>query len=313
MVLTTPGYAGSGPSHLNAPFLTREVADLHFEQGRVPIIVSPEAIAFGDDSGLRVLYALNYPGFAGGARAVPASADVVVAYAANIAKALERCDGVLFLPVSEPDYWTPAPVEAPRNGDCAYLGKRLSLHKTGLPDGLEVERVITRETARPEVLRILRVSRVLHVFENTALAAEALLCGCPVACHFNETFPNLIAEQELGLDGVVLDPTDLNSVTQAEATVGRFRARYLSSIATVPDQVRNFIAMTQGAVPRYKPSAPFKVPELPGEAAINRWSQWILKLNAGWHEQGPAQMMTLALRRRLRRGVSTDKDRGRHG
>ena len=238
-------------------YLTPSLAQRHYKLRRTPVCVFPEALGAVTTTGIHVMYVLNLPGLLGQTPPL-AKADFVFAYSGDLASRLERCDGLLFLPVSDADYWTPDPA-TPRVVPCVYEGKFVAQHMQAIPERLrEYPRIGRWSPPRDEVRRILRSSTCCYVFENTALATEAALCGCPVVYQTNAFFHGLLASQELGLNGFTEDDTPASLAAAARA-VPEFRRRYVSAAAAVPSAVESFVAQTWPRAAAMAPDRPFEL------------------------------------------------------
>jgi len=248
MAYIVPMHAADGQESGPERILTAKTARQHAAQGLTPIVVYPETVDGAPlGGGLAVRYALNFPGHLGGASTL-AEDEIILAYSQDIAAKLERSDGVLFMPVSDPDYFTP-PQTPQRSGACAYLGKIVDVHgmEPDLPAGVTV---ITRDAVdspnRAQIREILRTHTHLYVYENTALATEALLCGCAVVCVPNPYFTDMIARTELGDNGFAFSE-DAAEIARAVATADRFRAAYDEVLGRVGDSLAAFVQLTQAA------------------------------------------------------------------
>ena len=232
---------------LATPVLDKATQAAWQRQGRKPIVILPESFDDPPDPGaVNVRYALNYLGVMGTAK-LP-QCDMTVAYAENILRATPGCDDVLFIPGSDPRWWTPSPIRPQRRGALVYAGKYVDHHRQRLPLHLRDATMIPRhgpEAPTTEALReMLRGAKRLYVFENTAVAAEAVLCGCPVIACRNWFFRELIAEHELGLDGFAFDDSP-TALAEAVAGVAAFRVRYARTMQTTSVGLRRFVDATQ--------------------------------------------------------------------
>lgn len=148
---------------------------------------------------------------------------------------------VLFLPTCDLNYWVPDDT-ATRSGTCYYAGKLRHIHG-GAPEGLPYEcREIKRasEMSKAEVRRIFQQSTAFYCYEDTALAIEAILCGCPTVFVPNRYFDGKpLAAEELGNAGWCI-ATDTDGLDQATKSVGQFRARVATSIAAAPQAISAF-------------------------------------------------------------------------
>ena len=66
----------------------------------------------------------------------------------------------------------------------------------------EITRFSANSSSREETLSLIKNAEALHAFENTTVITEAQILGTPVFCHKNFGFEFLIAENELGSEGV---------------------------------------------------------------------------------------------------------------
>lgn len=216
-----------------------------------PIIVHPEVFDDISPGPLNVRYALNYLGMMGGARE-PTPCDLTVAYSEAIRRRTPGCEDVLFIPGSDPRWWTPEQAKARRPSKrlrpLIYAGKYIEHHRQTFPLHLRDCIPVGRhgpDAPAPDALRdMLRSGARLYVFENTALAAEAALCGCPVVAWRNWFFPELIAEHELGLNGFSFDDEPA-SLAAAEASLPDFRVRYELVLGQVEAALLRFTEKTQ--------------------------------------------------------------------
>jgi hypothetical protein len=301
LFVTTPGAPGEGPpSHLFCPVLTQALADRHFAEARTPIFVRPEAIAYAPPGGVWADFILNYLGVLGDSRTIAPETDIVFAFSRRIAASLPTPAHVLFLPVIDLDYWSPPEPVAPRRGICAYLGKRRDAYGLGLAEGDHADVILTRESPREALREAFRTSEMLLIYENSTLIGEALLCGCPVVCGFNDKFPDLLGEEEFGSDGVIVAPASPEAITRAAGETWKFRARVEAAEARAIEQLRQFIAVTQAAPLRRPLSAPIEVPDL----ALARWIERLSARSAGIvasvAENGVAGTLSRAFRSRMK-------------
>ena len=173
--------------------------------------------------------------------------DLTVAYSENIRRTIPGCKDVMFIPGSDPFWWTPK--DGPRrHNPLLYAGKYVDYHHQTPPlhldDLIRIDRHHADAPSTEALRELLRAGARLYIFENTAVAAEAALCGCPVVVCRNWFFPELIAEHELGLDGFTFDDTP-TGWAQARTTLPNFRARYEAALAAAPAAVLSFAERTQ--------------------------------------------------------------------
>lgn len=241
-----PGYSINGS--LITPLLTSETAQKHHSEGNTPIVIYPDATKGRPlKHGLAAIYMLNYLGLLGGEEKYADDA-FYFSYSKKIALTTPEPGRVLFVPASDPEFWTPPERPVGRKGIVYYASKYKHFH--GMSVGSEVDGAveITRDhylaQTKLEIRELFRTCEYFYCYENSALAIEAALCGCPVVFIPNKFLSEAIAEYELGNDGFSwsLHP---DSVARAKATVHLFRDRYLATIRNVEPQLKQFIDESQ--------------------------------------------------------------------
>ena len=228
-----------------APLLTRREAERHQAEGDRPIVVYSETVD-GDPlkASAIVRYVMNTPGLLGGPSAF-AAREFVYGFSRRLADDLGVPDRALFIPVVDPEGFQPGSGE--RHGIYVYAAKYRAVHDGrlfGMPDGaIELTRDLTH-SPDPDALReILKRAERLYLFENSAIAIEAVLCGCPVVMMPNPYLRYSIGEWDHGHAGIAWGAGE---IAQAEATVGAARAGYEAAIARLPGDLDRFIYATQG-------------------------------------------------------------------
>jgi hypothetical protein len=233
-----------------APFLNRKIVDYHFENGLTPIVVYPETVRVSKFSPpVRVRYLLNYDDLLFHNEPLDAD-DYLLTYSEAIADkvCIDKPRRTIFLPVSDPVYFCPPKELVVRSGGAFYAGK-FKYHFGGksfpITDGM-VE--ITRDrpdSQTPEQIRSL-FQRVefFYCYEDSALALEAILCGCPTVFLPNEHFVRPLGGKELRGLGYAWDASP-EQMRHARDTVVAARAEYLRRLDEIEDQVKAFITDTQ--------------------------------------------------------------------
>jgi hypothetical protein len=202
------------PENLNTPLLTSDIVRKHRRARQAPIAVYPEVV-LGNPlrSSAVVRYVMNEPGLLGGPTEFPG--ELVFAYGAMLAKALGVTENVLFLPaVTLADFSTPPPGE-PRNLVLFYASKFKAVHGKepfNLPDGaLEITRDNEAEPDHATLVKLLRAADRLYLYENSALAIEAPLCGCVTIMMPNPHLGYPIGADDHGMGGIAWgdDPVEI--------------------------------------------------------------------------------------------------------
>jgi hypothetical protein len=235
------------PSHLDAPVLTWAEAQAHRREGLKPIVVYPEVV---DGNPLRsqavVRWVLNLPGLLGGP-SIYEDSEFVYGYGKRLAQEIGHPERALFLPAIDLDDWPPQH-DQERTEICFYASKYRAVHGGevfGVPEGaIEITRSLSDSIDREDLKALLGRSKRLYVFENTALAIEAPLCGCPVVMMPNPHLGYPIGDLDHGMAGIAWgdDPAE---ISRAETTVDQMRAGYQATIDRFPHDLLDFIARTQ--------------------------------------------------------------------
>lgn len=197
------------PAGMLAPSLTQDVLDFYHEQRLHPIVIYPEVFDNPLQSKFFGRYILNYPGRLNKAYTEPENFSV--AYTRELAVHCtanyphhQPVTDVLFMPTVDLSYWNTSGITEQRDGICFYAGKLKDIHyetPQNVPDGA-VEILRSQQMNRDEVRRIFWQSRHFLCYEDTALALEAQLCGCPTIFVPNKHFSGIpLAHHEMGEDG----------------------------------------------------------------------------------------------------------------
>jgi hypothetical protein len=176
--------------------------------------VYPESVAQNPlVTSVTVRWILNIPGLLGGSTTY--GDDFKVAYSKYIGDEYEKHSGevipVLFLPVLDTDELTQTKEEKASKTDkysLLYYQKFRALGgvpRNHGPNVIEIARFGKNAQTRSETLKLLANAEELIVYENSTIISEAQFLDVPVRCISNEWFSALIAEAELGSDGVMWD------------------------------------------------------------------------------------------------------------
>ncbi len=258
----TPAKLATNPE-LNTPLLTKSVFDYDFEQGLTPIVIYPEIVAGNPlNASVVVRYVMNVPGLLGGETTYEES-EYCIAYSAELARQVKNCRMSLFFPASDPRIYYPDP-GIKRSGGCFYAAKYRKFHGGKLfpiTDGcIEITRDEANSQTAEQIADIFRRSEVFYAYENTALAIEAVLCGCPVVFLPNDHFKDLIGVDELGLDGMAWgnSPSELE---RAKNTLTKGRERYLNLFLHVREKLEILILETQIMAAKKKYEKRMNIPQ----------------------------------------------------
>lgn len=232
----------------HTPILTRDIARQHFESNRTPIALYPETIS-GNPlcSPVIARWVLNFPGLLGGDKTYDPN-ELCFGYSAELARAAGAPGRVLHLPTVDTRVFHPPEKEVPRTHGCFFASKYQEVHHGRLlpiTDGcVEITRFRQDSQSPAQIAELLRRSEVFFAYENTALATEAVLCGCPAVFIPNQHLTHMIALEELGNDGYAwgVDPQEIE---RARQTVDQGIVNYLRTYEQFWEQLSAFIAVTQ--------------------------------------------------------------------
>ncbi len=242
-------YAGHTQTELpddhNDLLLDYPTALQHQADGRLPIVVYSETVE-GNPLKARAIvrYVMNMPGLLGGPTAYGPE-ECVYAFSETLAQAIGRPGWSLFLPLVDENVFAASRNARPLT--CVYASKYRRVHGEvphGLPPNtVEISRDQSDSPDPAGLVTLLRKSRVLYLFENTALAIEAALCGCLVIF-----MPNAYLELSIGAQ----DHSDFGmawgdapeEVERARRTLPQFRQAWLDCKARFPARLALFIERT---------------------------------------------------------------------
>ena len=112
----------------------------------------------------------------------------------------------------------------------------------GIPDVfggkvIEVERFTSNAPTRSELLEMISKSEEVIVYENSTIVTEAEIIGTPVRCISNQWFNNLLAENELGSNGVVW------GIDTPKADTSKSREKTLKAIEFAMDKLASQLVL----------------------------------------------------------------------
>ncbi len=299
-----PEYAVN--SDLLTPVLTQKAIEADFGRGLCPITIYPETIRGNLFAAPFVVrYVLNYPGLLGGDASFDDS-EFCIVYSQSIHAAIGNARGTLFVPASDPSIFQPWP-EVERRGSCFYAGKYRYFHGGELfditRDSVEIHRVGPQTQTPEQIAELFRRSEVFYCYENSALAIEAVLCGCPVVFLPNRYFDRVIAAEEHGWDGMAWG-TDRAELDRAKASVSLARERYLRLYDRFDTQLWQFVEATQTEARRRTYARPMRVPFVRMPGSVKRLVGAIRIIRSLVREQGIAWVMWRVARRILKGRLS---------
>jgi Zn-finger protein len=245
-----------------APFLTQKTIDYHFKNELTPIVIYPETINASKFSPpIRIRYLLNYDDLLF-KNSPLTDDDYLLSYSKNIEEKITvSCPKqTLFLPVSDPVFYCPPSEETIRHGACFYAGKfkyKFNGKTYPITDGLpEITRDLPTSQTPEEIRTLFKSCEFFYCYEDSALALEAMLCGCPTIFLPNEHFKKTLGSQEIAGLGYAWG-TDQEQIKHAKKTVKELRSRYFKVLDEAREVVSDFIQQTQEIAQRKKYQKPF--------------------------------------------------------
>ena len=257
---------------LNTPIISQEQVDKHLAEGRTPTVIYSETVPGNPLKAKRVIrYLLHFPGALGGTNKFN-SDEWLIAYSKKIMDSVDSCNESLFLPAIKTSELPEVSVKDP-NLHLMYAGKYRAfvgepVNPTGL-NLLEIHRDGPKRQSRTEVLELLSRASSIYVWENSSIATEAVLLS--TVCIFvpNPFLGELIAEHELGRDGIAtsLVPSEIekarktlpNAKVKYEQAQQNFRRQLESTIrihlewsSKLPSQEKMRIPVTGYTINRHR-------------------------------------------------------------
>jgi hypothetical protein len=272
-ISTLPSYANlqvqrEFPGGMLAPLITQDVLDFYDERKLTPIVIYPEVYDNPLQASFFARYILNYPGKLN--QKYAEVEDLAFAYTRILA---DHCsseypdrasiEDVLFVPTSDLSFWNTTGAAGERKGTCYYAGKLVDILGSAPsdipPDGVEILR--DSRMSRQQIRDLFWGCEAFYCYEDSALAIEAQLCGCPVVFVPNSHFSGVpLASRELGWDGSCrLDEPD--GLQRAKASVGKFEGTIRERMALVIPQIAKLATRLKSlaAAEEYKGSITYDV------------------------------------------------------
>jgi hypothetical protein len=229
---------------LLTPVLTQHIARAHFEKGFAPIYIYPEIVTGNPYKAQCIIrYLLNYADLRDECTENKRK-ELIYSYSKSIAKFTNYPNNVLFIPCSDPHIFHAPHQNNTRTGSYYYINKSQSFvdaEFSNLPkDCIRINGDEFDALTQEQLAEIFRHCEFFYTFENTSLALDAALCGCPTVFIPNKSLTNIIASDEIGLDGFAwgADPVEME---RAKATVHKVRTHYQNSLDQLPLSLQKFI------------------------------------------------------------------------
>lgn len=226
------------PGGMTVPLVTQDIIDYYDSLGLTPIVIYPEVFDNPLNAPFFGRYILNYPGklntkYSQRENFNFAYTRILADHCTHEYSSHPAVDDVWFVPTTDLSFWNSSGAAAVRSGSCFYAGKMKAIHgrsPSDVPPG-SVEILRSEHMSRDEIRRLFWKSEAFYCYEDTALAIEAQLCGCPTVFVKNELFSGRgLAGIELGSAGSC-SSEDEDGLAGAKATVGAFEVTVREHIA----------------------------------------------------------------------------------
>ena len=234
------------------PILTLEILNQHIRAGYEPIGVYHELIE-GNKFGLPFIarYMLQFE-----------TKEKINTYLENEAlfcyskylmekMPTPNLENILFIPVANEALFNLENVSQERKGSCFYASKfkkrgGILNEEINNKTSVEILRYGSKAPPQAEVAKIFKECEIFYSYEDSTLAIEAVLCGCPAIFIPNNIFSDLhLARHEVEIDGYGLN-TSPEEIERAKKTVAKGRENYTHINHLFFKQLENFARQTQG-------------------------------------------------------------------
>lgn len=232
---------------LITPQLTDGVIELHRKQGLEPIVVYPEIIDGNPLKGNTVVrYLLNQVGFVEG-QGLYGEDDLLFAYVRGLLRPGMGQDRVLHLPPIDLRIFCPPedPGKRVQGKVCYYQGRRgqAQIDPALLPpDAIEI--TPTFPESWEGLVDLFQQCEFFYLGERSALAGEAVLCGCLSIVLPGQWAPEKLSEHEYSSYGTAWGNTP-EEIQRARETISLLRERQLQHQKDFWPALDHFIEVTQ--------------------------------------------------------------------
>jgi len=171
-------------------------------------------------------------------------------------------DRILYIPVSDPNFFKDNGAKRSQI-PLVYSGK-FKVPDSEIPRNSKlITRTGKNSPTREEYRTLLQSHEEIHVWENTAVALEAVLSGCICIFHLNSTFIKPFALRELSSNGYAYF-NDSHSINLAKETIKNARSEYLEQISKTSFRIIDFVSRTEDVSPKSTSFVKVRPPLLKG-------------------------------------------------
>lgn len=244
----------------NIRFLTADIRDHHFKKKLTPIVIYPETFSIKKfNAPIKVKYYLHYKNHLK-KNLEDIQEDYCLTYSKNIEKKISfKNKKTIFFPISDPNFFIPK-LNVKRSGCVYYAGKFKYLFNGDTSDITQNMTEITRDNlnsqTKDEIRQLFQASEYFYCFEDSALAIESILCGCPVIFIPNNYFKECLGAQELNGYGYSWGTNPID-IAYAKSTVHLGRNNYFLLLKKTDRDVEDFAKEIQKLAQKRKYISPF--------------------------------------------------------
>lgn len=232
----------------HTPLLTDVLQQQHAQAGREPIVVYPEVVPGNPANAQSVVrYLLNVPGLLGGDTQF-SSSELIFAYTQNLLPEGLGSERLLFMPPIDTSIFHNRDnlYDQHRKGWLIYPGRHVDALKQHPELAAKCTVITSKWPSSPtEMANLFRQSERVYCFSSTAIALEAILCGCPAVVLKSPFFDGVhLGADEFGTYGLAFDDAP-EQIQRAQDGLVIAQEKYVALQNRFWDQLAIFIETSQ--------------------------------------------------------------------
>lgn len=249
------GSLGNTEKHgYNAPVIDRQTFRKHIALNAIPIVVYPDTVIGNPLEAPNICrLLLYYDAMLTGKSCLESCLNEGVIYFSNSIKKhadIKKClyQHIISLPIANKVVVESILDPSPKNKVCYYDSKFTSSFRGRVPNDIKSLIKISRDKKdslnKEDLISLIKDSKLIHVFEDTALIYEALLLGCPVNLHPDGYFHNklTVVDNEVTLFGTISKKNVTeDDINQAKNNLKQFKSEYEKWSKNGLNQVRQYL------------------------------------------------------------------------
>jgi hypothetical protein len=261
--------------YLNTPVLSEEILESHARNELRAIAIYPETILGNPlNATVTITWMLNTPKLLGGENNF--ESDFIYGFTKTLSNEFEentslKVDGSIFIPPLDVAEVSKVKRKEEYNDPFRLLYCQKFRALGGIPDlfqgkVIEVERFTSNAPSRIELLDLISRAEEVIVYENSTIITEAEIIGTPVRCIRNKWFKSLLAESELGNDGVVW------GISSQKADTSHSRGKTLKAIEVAIEKLPSQLVLENSKWQALANARALTKTKLPNRAIISAHS-----------------------------------------